>query len=101
MPVLSAADLAALFAPPVAVPCTIGGTAGFGVLNDGAQTVATADPEVEAVIEGTTLLVRRDVFGTPAADTAVTVDGRSWLVREAIVQDYGLTALLHLAEVTP
>ena len=87
-------DIPALLAD-TGVPVTIGGVAGTGLLDENDQVLVSDRNGGEVLVPMTTLTVQSSAFPNLRIDTAITVNGTNYTVRERLkTGDAALTKIL-------
>ena len=77
------------------VPVTIGGVQGTGLLDENDQVLVSDRSGGEVLVPMTTLTVQSSAFPNVKIDTAVTVNGTNYTVRERLkTGDAALTKIL-------
>jgi hypothetical protein len=79
----------------MAIPITVGGVAGVGLLDEADQILVHDDARGQVVATATTLTVQSSAFPAAAIGQAVVANGKNFTVRERLREsDGGLMKLL-------
>ena len=77
------------------VPVVVGGVAGVGLLDENDQVLVSDRNGGEVLVPMTTLTVQSSAFPSMRIDTAVTVNGTNYTIRERLkTGDAALTKIL-------
>lgn len=89
-------DVAAFF-PDFGVPVVYGAQSTVGIFDENDAPLPAAESSFDVTVRASTLLIKTGSLTDLAADAAITVNGRNFVIRRSLLEGDGKLTLLVLA----